>query len=167
MHEALRHHTLLQLKTVGNRPTAGLDLSGNNPKDKLRGGTDDSMTLRNLIAGSRVFGDSRRTLDNDNGTSLNNCNTPVTDNTRPFVTEAIDIDLCEKAETDPSYLDMFTSPMSAVQRLMAELLIAADEFRRMDISSGASDVTENNKTHNVTAVSDNLLCVLCNILILF
>lgn len=119
MHEALRHHTLLQLKTAGTPPAPGSGLGDNSPNDsntKFRSG--GGMTLRNLLAGKS---------DDSNMHSVAG-RTVTTTGGDPYPAE-------QAATKCSAYLEMFTSPVSAVQRLMAELLGAADEFRRLHISS--------------------------------
>lgn len=111
MHEALRHHTLLQLKTGGPPPASTSGGAINCPKDvntKFRGDSGSGMTLRNLLAGNRVG-------------SVNQCSVEQT------------------AMQTTKVPSGSSSSMSAVHRLMAELLGAASEFRRLHITSEGGD----------------------------
>jgi len=49
---------------------------------------------------------------------------------------------------------MFASPVSAVQRLMAELLGATDEFRRLRVSSSSDNDADDNKDSDNTMEID-------------
>lgn len=123
MHEALRHHTLLQLKTVGTPPGHGLSI-GICPNDsnaaKIRAdGNGGGMSVRNHPVRDH------RTLPDD----LNNMQSVISQtvmNPCP-VDQTIDLWVVK----GPAQLDMFPSPVSTVQRLMVELLEAANEFRRL------------------------------------
>jgi len=141
MHEALRHHTLLQLKTVGTPPPPGVGL-GNSPRDpntKFRFDGGGGISLRNILAGNRVVRDYAQ-LANDGENLYSSVSRTVTSQPCP-VEQAASL----WAAKGPAYLEMFASPVSAVQRLMAELLGAADEFRRLRIgSSSDNDVDDNN-----------------------
>lgn len=136
MHEALRHHTLLQLKTVSSPPVPGIIDHRNNPVSNSRGdgsGGGSGITLRNLLAGSRAVHEHENVTDKEYGVS-----TPLRQiENRIPCSEKQAAELW--ASKNPAYLEMFASPVTAVQRLMAELLETADEFRRLHIDSEISD----------------------------
>lgn len=149
MHEALRHHTLLQLQT-GSPSSPGTG-QGNGPKDpnmKFRGDGGSGITLRNLLASNRFIRDCRRAEDLKDAYSVV-CKT-VTGVPCPAeqATEAW-------SAQGPGCAEMFASPGSAVQRLMTELLGVADEFRRLHISStGNSGANQNgDKKEDVAAAT--------------
>jgi len=127
MHEALRHHTLLQLKTVNTPPSSGLAISENSSNDshaKFRG--TNGTTLRNILSGKSNDGNVHS----------------MTGRTVQLVAggDQCSVEQQAMAATKcPTYLDMFTSPVSTMQSLMAELLGAADEFKRLHISSSECD----------------------------
>lgn len=146
MHEALRHHTLLQLKTVGTPPAPGVGL-GNNPRDpntKFR--SDGGISLRNILAGNRVVRDYRE-LSDDYEFGYSDVSRTVTNHPCP-AEQAREL----WAAKGPAYLEMFASPVSAVQRLMAELLGAAEEFRRSRISSSSDNEADDNKDSDPTTI---------------
>lgn len=87
------------------------------------------ITLNNLLAGTRTVREYRRMEHTFPGP-----NRTLTSDPCP-VEQALEL----WAAKGPAYLEMFASPVSAVQRLMAELLGAADEFRRLHISSAGDD----------------------------
>lgn len=135
MHEALRHHTLLQLKTVGPSPSPGAGV-GNHPRDsntKFRSDSGCGVTLRNILAGNRAMREYRdlpqQSYDQYDLISQ-------TSTTRPYPVETATE---QWANSGSSYTGTFTSPVSTVQRLMVELLGAADEFRRLHISASDDD----------------------------
>lgn len=141
MHEALRHHTLLQLKTVGTPPPPGVGL-GNSPRDpntKFRSDGGGGISLRNILAGNRVVRDYRE-LSDDSENMYSTVSRTVTSHPCP-VEQATAL----WAAKGPAYLEMFASPVSAVQRLMAELLGAAEEFRRLRINSSSDNDADDNK----------------------
>ncbi|XP_060848380.1 uncharacterized protein LOC132927810 isoform X2 [Rhopalosiphum padi] len=153
MHEALRHHTLLQLKTVGTPPAPGVGL-GNSPRDpntKFRSDGGGGMSLRNLLAGNRVIRDYRE-LSDDNENVYSTVSRTVTSQPCP-VEQATEL----WAAKGPAYLEMFASPVSAVQRLMAELLGAAEEFRRLRISAVGVDSDEETKSDVTTTATPPVL----------
>lgn len=139
MHEALRHHTLLQLKTAGTPPaapelTAGFGVD-NDSNTKFRGG-GGSVKLRKLLTGKSA---------DDNNTHSMAGRTATTSG-----------DFCpaEVPTKCPTYLqEMLASPVSAVQRLMAELLGAADEFRRLHVTASAE--RGGNNRSGATIIDDN------------
>lgn len=135
MHEALRHHTLLQLKTVGSPPPSGAGIE-NHPRDsntKFRSDSGCGVTLRNILAGNRVMREYRdlpqQSFDQYDLVSQ-------TSTTRPYPAETATEIWATKGS---SYTETFASPISAVQRLMVELLGAADEFKRLHISASDDD----------------------------
>lgn len=120
MHEALRHHTLLQLKAGGTPPTPGL-VMGNSPcrdaNTKFRGdGGGGSVTLRNLLVGTRGAARESRRLPSDND-----------DAQACAVSSPVDHPALSVAKGPPAN----SSPMSTVHRLMTELLGVATEFKRL------------------------------------
>ncbi|CAH1731639.1 E3 ubiquitin-protein ligase mind-bomb-like isoform X1 [Aphis gossypii] len=146
MHEALRHHTLLQLKAVGAPPPPGVGYgnSRRDPNTKFRTDGGGGTLLRNFLAGNRVVREFREVT--------NEINQPytvsVTTTTSPCPVETARTLWAAKG---PAYIEMFASPISAVQRLMAELLGAADEFRRLRISTnGDVDSDDDNTDNDVT-----------------
>jgi len=148
MHEALRHHTLLQLKTVGSPPPPGVGMGNGrmDPNTKFRTDGGGGTLLRNFLAGNRVVREFRDVTNNvDRMYSIS-----VTTTTSPCPVETARNLWATKG---PAYLEMFASPISAVQRLMAELLGAADEFRRLRISTnGDIDSDDDNTDNSVTQV---------------
>lgn len=150
MHEALRHHTLLQLKTVGS-PLASSQSLGNNSKDdnsKYQRDGGCGMTLRNLLTGNRSSECQR--LPNE--TSMYDMGSRTTaNNSGP-------IEQLSKVQTN---LETPVSPVSSVQRLMAELLGVADEFRRLHIDSGCGDGTADtdNKNDNGDIINQTVATV--------
>jgi len=131
MHEALRHHTLLQLKAGGPPPAPGLSLGSNPAKDantKFRGDSGRGVTLRNLLVGNRssCTQESRR-LPND---------------------DIDDTQACSVAVVKDSSVS--ASHMSSVHRLMTELLGAATEFRRLH--SGSEDCDDDDKDDEVLSL---------------
>lgn len=137
MHEALRHHTLLQLKTAGSSLASGQSV-GNNSKDdnsKYQRDGGCGMTLRNLLAGNRSS--EFRRLPNE--TSMHGIGSRTT---------AINSDPIEQVPKVQTNLEMPVSPVSSVQRLMAELLGVADEFRRFHINSECGDGTADSDNKN-------------------
>lgn len=129
MHEALRHHTLLQLKAGGAPSTPGL-VMGNSPcrdvNTKFRGDVGGgSVTLRNLLVGTRGTARETRRLPSDD------------DNTQACAASGpVDHPALSVAKSPPAN----SSPMSTVHRLMTELLGVASEFRRLH--SYSEDGTE-------------------------
>lgn len=148
MHEALRHHTLLQLKVVSAPPPPGVGYgnSRRDPNTKFRTDGGGGTLLRNFLAGNRVVREFREiTNDVQRQYTLS-----VTTTTNPCPVETARTLWAAKG---PAYLEMFASPISAVQRLMAELLGAADEFRRLRISNnGDVDSDDDNTDNDVTQV---------------
>lgn len=135
MHEALRHHTLLQLKTVGSPSPPGAGM-GNLPRDsntKFRSDSGCGVTLRNILAGNRAMREYRdlpqQGYDQYDLVSQ-------TSTTRSYPIETATELWTNKGS---SYTETSASPVSAVQRLMVELLGAADEFRRLHISASDDD----------------------------
>jgi len=160
MHEALRHHTLLQLKTVGTPPAPGVGL-GNSPRDpntKFRSDGGGGMSLRNLLAGNRVIRDYRE-LSDDNENVYSTVSRTVTSQPCP-VEQATEL----WAAKGPAYLEMFASPVSAVQRLMAELLGAAEEFRRLRISAVGVDSDEETKSDVTTTATPVRIVIFIHII---
>lgn len=133
MHEALRHHTLLQLKTVGTPPAPGMDIGfiPGDPNSNFRDDGGSGVSLRNFLAGNRVIREYRRFGE---GNECPVINRTVTRDPCP-VQQAAEL----WAAKGPAYLEMFASPVSAVQRLMAELLGQTDEFRRLHLNSAGDD----------------------------
>lgn len=138
MHEALRHHTLLQLKTVSTPPGHGLSIgiwSNDSNTAKIRADGSGGMSVRNLL-GNHLVRD-HQTLPDDlddmqsviSRTVMNPC--PVD--------QAVDM----WAAKSPTQLEMFPSPVSTVQRLMVELLEAANEFRRLHNGSEGDENVNN------------------------
>ncbi|XP_060860321.1 E3 ubiquitin-protein ligase mind-bomb isoform X1 [Metopolophium dirhodum] len=148
MHEALRHHTLLQIKTVGTPPPPGVGL-GNNPRDpntKFRSDGGGGISLRNILAGNRVIRDYRE-LSDDFESGYSDVSRTVTSLPCP-VEQAREL----WAAKGPAYLEIFASPVSSVQRLMAELLGAAEEFRRLRTSSSSDNEADDNKDSDLTTI---------------
>jgi len=153
MHEALRHHTLLQLKSVGGPSTPGSCVINGSNKDgnsKFRGEyvISSGITLRNLLAGNCSIRDVRRMLNEDDTNNL--CSTASRD--------VASGNLCpvEQVELPPvKSPPLSNSSMSTVHRLMAELLGAADEFRRLHISSegGDADAEKDDEVLSLLAAS--------------
>lgn len=149
MHEALRHHTLLQLKTIGSPPVPGVGL-GNSPSDpntKFRSDGGGGISLRNFLAGKKILRNFREISDDN-------------DNMYSYVSRTVTSDPCPVeqatqlwAAKGPAYLEMFASPVSAVQRLMAELLGTAEEFRRLRL--GPSDEDDADDQYNDIFASEN------------
>lgn len=148
MHEALRHHTLLQIKTVGTPPPPGVGL-GNSPRDpntKFRSDGGGGISLRNILAGNRVIRDYRE-LSDDFESGYSEVSRTVTSLPCP-VEQAREL----WAAKGPAYLEIFASPVSSVQRLMAELLGAAEEFRRLRRSSSSDNEADDNKDSDLTTI---------------
>lgn len=161
MHEALRHHTLLQLKTVSTPPGHGLSIgmwSNDSNTAKIRADGSGGMSVRNLLGNHQVR--DHRTLPDD----LDDKSVISRTVTNPCSVDQA-VDMC--AAKGPTQLEMFPSPVSTVQRLMVELLEAANEFRRLhNGSEGDENVTDTDlKDDDVTTitsmVSYQLLCTLC------
>lgn len=157
MHEALRHHTLLQLKTVGAPPAVpGSVIISNCSRDdaaKYRGNVVGGISLRNLLpGGSRgAVRELRRPADENNDTSGPSSSAVVTCNSNTAADSwGVDMAGC-CSETSGS-------PTSAVQRLMVELLGAADEFRRLHISSGGSAYPVDDGDNGDNDITNPMVC---------
>lgn len=143
MHEALRHHTLLQLKAGGSPPAPGLSLGSNSAKDantKFRGDSGGGVTLRNLLVGNRssCIQESRRLPSDD-----------IDD------TQACSLNVFKDSSVSASH-------MSTVHRLMTELLGAATEFRRLysGLEDGDADDDKDNEVLSLVAAAVSQFYVL-------
>lgn len=150
MHEALRHHTLLQLKTVGTPPGHGLSVEvwpNESNAAKIRADGSGGMSVRNILGNHFVR--DHRTLTDDMDDMRSVIKRTVT-NPCP-VDQAVDM----WAAKGPAHLELFPSQVSTVQRLMIELLEAADEFRRLHIGPEGDDcVTDtDHKDDDVTTIT--------------
>lgn len=155
MHEALRHHTLLQLKTASSQPVPAIMDHRNNPVLSSRGdGSGGGITLHNLLPGSRAVHEQENLTDKEYGVS-----TPLRQiNNRIPSSEKQAAEFW--ASKGSAYLEIFASPVSAVQRLMAELLETADEFRRLHIDSEISDNVANDYMNDNVNKTDDMVSFL-------
>lgn len=152
MHEALRHHTLLQLKTVGTpvavaAAASGSAVTGNGSRDdavKYRGNVVSGISLRNLLPGNRGAGRETRRLADENNDPCGPSSVAAAVCNPNTATDQWGADKCGPASSDTS-----GSSTSAVQRLMVELLGAADEFRRLHISSGGNAYPVDDSDHDL------------------
>lgn len=146
MHEALRHHTLLQLKTVGTPAAApGSATAGHGSREdavKYRGNVVSGISLRNLLPGNRSAGRESRRLADENNDPCGPMSVAVAMRNSNTVTELWGADKRGPACSETS--------TSAVQRLMVELLGAADEFRRLHISSGGNAYPVDDSDNDLT-----------------